>query len=308
MNRRWNKVLAHVLIWCMAVVSFPFVTASNPVYAEEPIEAPVAKAAATTGNATPERIRDGVILHAFDWNLSVIQENLQAIADAGYTAIQTSPIMGSSTGGTGWASSYSPRNMVAGGNGNKFGDRDAFVSLTSAANALGIKVVVDVIPNHMGSAANSDAPWNDSTYFHNVTGNVGYNDRFLLTQPEMISGLRDLDTHAKFVQDAYIAYLKDIIDAGASGFRYDAIKHIELDDDAPSPASIAAGAANPRYTDGKFASDYVKNVTGAVKAYLEAKGKVNFQYGEVLQGGRPQHGQDARLCQVCRPDRLQVRA
>ncbi|MFC3799503.1 InlB B-repeat-containing protein [Cohnella sp. GCM10012308] len=287
MSRKWNKVLAHVLIWCMAVVSFPFVTASNPVYADEPIEAPVAEAAAATGNATPERIRDGVILHAFDWNLSVIQENLQAIADAGYTAIQTSPIMGSSSGGAGWASSYTPRNMVAGGNGNKFGDRDAFVSLTTAANALGIKVIVDVIANHMGAAANSDAPWNDSTYFHNVTGNVGYNDRFLLTQPEMISGLRDLDTHSKFVQDSYIAYLKDIIDAGASGFRYDAIKHIELDDDAPSPASIAAGAANPKYADGKFASDYVKNVTGAAKAYLEEKGKVNFQYGEVLQGGDP---------------------
>lgn len=219
--------------------------------------------------------------------LSVIQENLQAIADAGFTAIQTSPIMGSSSGGTGWASSYTPRNMVAGGNGNKFGDRDAFVSLTTAANALGIKVIVDVIANHMGAAANSDAPWNDSTYFHNVTGNVGYNDRFLLTQPEMISGLRDLDTHAKFVQDSYIAYLKDIIDAGASGFRYDAIKHIELDDDVPSPASIAAGATNPKYADGQFASDYIKNVTGAAKAYLEEKGRVNFQYGEVLQGGNP---------------------
>lgn len=261
------------------------VFAAPAVQAEASADVPVT-AAAPAGSATPERIRDGVILHAFDWNLSVIEQNLQAIADAGYTAIQTSPIMGSAAG-TNWYFAYQPTNMIAGGNGNRYGDRDAFVSLTTAAKALGIKIIVDVVPNHMGSTVNSDAPWNDNTHFHNVTGSVGYNDRFLLTQPNMISGLRDLDTHSTFVQDAYIAYLKDMIDAGASGFRYDAIKHVELDDEVPSPASIAAGATNTKYQDGEFKSDYVINVTGAAKAYLESKGKESFQYGEVLQGGDP---------------------
>ncbi|HIW31157.1 MAG TPA: InlB B-repeat-containing protein [Candidatus Paenibacillus intestinavium] len=240
----------------------------------------------TAASAIPESIRDGVILHAFDWNLNVIEQNLQAIADAGYTAIQTSPIMGVGSGAQ-WYAAYQPRNMVAGGKDNRYGDREAFVSLTAAAEALGIKVIVDVVPNHMGSADNSHAPWSDNTYFHNVSGSVGYNDRFLLTQPEMIGGLRDLDTHSAFVQESYITYLKDMIDAGASGFRYDAIKHIELDDDVPSPASIAASATNARYPDVEFKSDYVKNVTGAAKAYFEEKGKENFQYGEVLQGGDP---------------------
>ncbi|MFC6333508.1 S-layer homology domain-containing protein [Paenibacillus septentrionalis] len=237
-------------------------------------------------NEIPERIRDGVILHAFDWNLEVIEANLQAIADAGYTAIQTSPIMGVAPGEA-WFMAYQPRNMEAGGNGNRYGDRDAFVSLTTAAEALGIKIIVDVVPNHIGNPNNSDEPWIDNTHFHNVSSGVGYNDRFLLTQPEMISGLRDLDTHSTFVQQSFIAYLQDMIDAGASGFRYDAIKHIELDDDEPTPASIAAGATNERYADGEFRSDYVKNVTDAVKAYFEASGKENFQYGEVLQGGDP---------------------
>jgi|GEM_PF-2037604 len=243
-------------------------------------------ASVTATSSTPERIRDGVILHAFDWNLNVIEQNLQAIADAGYTAIQTSPIMGVGSGAQ-WYAAYQPRNMVAGGEDNRYGDRDAFVSLTSAAEKLGIKVIVDVVPNHMGSTSTSHAPWNNNTHFHDVSGNVGYNDRFLLTQPEMISGLRDLDTHSSFVQESIIAYLKDMIDAGASGFRYDAIKHIELDDDVPSPASISAGETNNRYPNGEFKSDYVKNVTGAAKAYFEEKGKVNFQYGEVLQGGDP---------------------
>ncbi|MFB9330040.1 InlB B-repeat-containing protein [Paenibacillus aurantiacus] len=281
LNRKRFLSLLLALVMMTSVV-FNVPTAQ----AESAADVPVAAAPSTASSATPDRIRDGVILHAFDWNLSVIEQNLQAIADAGYTAIQTSPIMGSASG-TNWYFAYQPSNMIAGGNGNRYGDRDAFVSLTTAAKALGIKVIVDVVPNHMGSTANSNAPWNDNTHFHNVTSGVGYNDRFLLTQPNMISGLRDLNTHSKFVQDSYIAYLKDMIDAGASGFRYDAIKHVELDDDVPSPASIAAGATNERYPDGAFASDYVKNVTGAAKAYLEANGKENFQYGEVLQGGDP---------------------
>ncbi|RJX38984.1 hypothetical protein D3P09_15880 [Paenibacillus pinisoli] len=281
LNRQ--RILSLLLTLVLLVSVFPMPTA---VLAESLPDVPVTEAASTGNSDIPERIRDGVILHAFDWNLSVIEENLQAIADAGYTAIQTSPIMGVGSGAQ-WYAAYQPRNMVAGGEDNRYGDRDAFVSLTSAAEALGIKVIVDVVPNHMGSTSNSHAPWNDNTYFHNVSGSVGYNDRFLLTQPEMIGGLRDLDTHSSFVQESFIAYLKDMIDAGASGFRYDAIKHIELDDDAPSPASIAASATNQRYPAGEFKSDYVSNVTGAAKAYFEEKGKVNFQYGEVLQGGDP---------------------
>ncbi|WP_139997421.1 InlB B-repeat-containing protein [Paenibacillus paridis] len=272
LNRKRFLSLLLTLVLLASVFAMPTAQAQSFTAAASPTSSPV-----------PDRIRDGVILHAFDWNLSVIEKNLQAIADAGYTAIQTSPIMGSASGSN-WYFAYQPSNMLAGGKGNRYGDRDAFVSLTTAANALGIKVIVDVVPNHMGSTGNSDAPWNDNTYFHNVSGSVGYNDRFLLTQPNMISGLRDLNTHSKFVQDSYIAYLKDMIDAGASGFRYDAIKHIELDDDVPSPASIAAG-----YPEGEFKSDYVKNVTGAAKAYFEEKGKENFQYGEVLQGGDPKN-------------------
>lgn len=274
-RKRFLSLLLTLVLISSVVFTAPTVQAES-----------LSNASVTAESSTPERIRDGVILHAFDWNLNVIEQNLQAIADAGYTAIQTSPIMGVGSGAQ-WYAAYQPRNMVAGGEDNRYGDRDAFVSLTSAAEKLGIKVIVDVVPNHMGSTSNSHAPWNDNTHFHDVSGNVGYNDRFLLTQPEMISGLRDLDTHSSFVQESIIAYLKDMIDAGASGFRYDAIKHIELDDDVPSPASISAGLTNNRYPNGEFKSDYVKNVTGAAKAYFEEKGKENFQYGEVLQGGDP---------------------
>lgn len=283
-----KRILSLLLILVMVFTAMPQALAETSIA--------VSQSEIEESKSLPNNIRDGVILHAFDWNLDVIEENLQAIADAGYTAIQTSPVMGVADGEN-WYYAYQPRNMIAGGNGNRYGDRDALVSLTTAAESYGIKIVVDVVPNHMGSTSNTDAPWNDSTYFHNVSSSVGYNDRFLLTQPNMISGLRDLDTHSSFVQESFISYLKDLIDAGASGFRYDAIKHIELDDDQPSSASIAAGATNAKYADGEFKSDYVKNVTGAVKAYFEEKGKNSFQYGEVLQGGDPNNDRMAGYAQ-----------
>lgn len=46
-----------------------------------------------TGAATAkDSIQHGVILHCFDWKYTDIQAELQNIKDAGFTAIQTSPV------------------------------------------------------------------------------------------------------------------------------------------------------------------------------------------------------------------------
>ncbi|MBQ2348146.1 MAG: alpha-amylase, partial [Clostridia bacterium] len=39
-----------------------------------------------------EKTSEGVILHAFNWSYNTIKENLPAIAEAGYTTVQTSPV------------------------------------------------------------------------------------------------------------------------------------------------------------------------------------------------------------------------
>ena len=59
--------------------------------------APAAALSASAENTTAdyglaERTSDGVILHAFDWSFNTIKENLPAIAEAGYTSVQTSPV------------------------------------------------------------------------------------------------------------------------------------------------------------------------------------------------------------------------
>ena len=40
----------------------------------------------------PEATNEEIILHAWSWNFPTIAENMQKIAESGYTIIQTSPV------------------------------------------------------------------------------------------------------------------------------------------------------------------------------------------------------------------------
>ena len=93
--------------------------------------------------------------------------------------------------------------------------------------------------------------------FHG-NGEIGsYAIRRQVTQNDLL-GLKDLNTQDPDVQQYILNYLKSCVEAGASGFRFDAAKHVELPDD-----------------DEEFASNFWNVVldNGA-----------EFQYGEILQG------------------------
>ena len=66
-------------------------------------------------------------------------------------------------------------------------------------------------------------------------------------------------------QGYIINLLKECIDCGVDGFRFDAAKHIETEDD------------------GEYASDYWKNVTTSASSYYTQKtGDDLYIYGEIL--------------------------
>ncbi len=52
-----------------------------------------------------DNIQDGVILHCFDWKYNDIKAMLPQIAEAGFTAVQTSPAQQASQSGT-WYWAY----------------------------------------------------------------------------------------------------------------------------------------------------------------------------------------------------------
>lgn len=52
----------------------------------------ISAGAATDSQLAQGTVEGGAVLHCFDWSYNNIKANLAAIAAAGYTAVQTSPV------------------------------------------------------------------------------------------------------------------------------------------------------------------------------------------------------------------------
>ena len=70
----------------------------------------------------PKDMKDGATLHAFEWSFKTIMENIPDIAKAGYTSIQTEPIvkikdnrkLGTGNWYLNWYYVYQPTDMAIG--------------------------------------------------------------------------------------------------------------------------------------------------------------------------------------------------
>lgn len=229
-----------------------------------------------------ENIEDGAILHCFCWDFDTIINSMEDIAAAGYSTIQTSPINECLQGENGGMSLYSegegkwyyhfqPTDYTIGN--YQLGTREQFAELCSKADEYGIKVIVDVVPNHTTpttSAVNENllnaVGGMENLYHNNSQYDLSnYNDRLNCTTYKM-GGLPDINTENKDFQDYFIAYLNDCIECGADGFRYDAAKHIALPDDPTETEGV----------ENNFWTRVTTEITNAENI---------FNYGEVLQGG-----------------------
>ena len=252
--------------------------------------APREKREADNSLVTRDNVHDGAILHAFCWSFNTIAENMADIKDAGYTAVQTSPINECLSTNPGmnlhgpdgmWYYHYQPTDWVIGN--YQLGSRDEFKHMCDVADEYGIAVIVDILPNHTTpSKANiaqalKDAAGGSDALYH-TTGNVGggYTDRLELTYYSM-GGLPDVDTENAGFQQYFYEFLKDCVYLGADGFRIDTAKHISLPDD-PVPADYEDADRNNFYPNMREAlNEYSEEVD--TKSYDEL-----FVYGEVLQG------------------------
>ena len=238
----------------------------------------------------PYETNGGIILHAWNMSFNEIIAQLPYIAEAGFNTIQTSPIGDSlfqnsyydgegnptsdetrSRVGTWWFL-YQPRSFEI---GNMIGTEAEFRALTAAASEYGINIIVDAIPNH------TTAWWHEiddslrrPELFHAVPGDGTEWDRNISvwshrgdSRRSRLLGLVDFYTGNPEFQELYMEFLGRIIDAGASGFRYDAMVHIEL----PYP-----------YDDAEIASDFWPIIQQFVDERVIANGRTPFQYGEIL--------------------------
>lgn len=201
----------------------------------------------TVGNATFEAARqkyglakdmkDGATLHAFEWSFKTIEENIPDIAKAGYTSIQTEPIvkikdnrkLGTGNWYLNWYYVYQPTDMAIGN--YVVGSEADFKSMCKKAHEYGLRVIVDSVSNHFTSDFDVIADkWRNKSYFHEDKQISDYNNREDCTQHKL-SGLWDLNTQDDTVTQGMDDLLKQTVADGADGFRYDAAKHIELPDE-----------------------------------------------------------------------------
>ena len=220
-----------------------------------------------------------VTLHCWNWSFNEITANMERIAALGYSVIQTSRIQVAKHAtkehpSNDWWVFYQPADFAIDNSGTSaLGTKAEFEKMCKTAHQYGLRVIVDVVANHMGNASANDLAEtinptlrDDPTCWHDYSMNINnYYDRFDVTQ-HCMAGVPDLNTANKKVQNEVIDFLKECIDAGADGFRFDAAKHIETPDD------------------GNCASDFWPTVINAAKDYYHQKnpGAFLYCYGELL--------------------------
>lgn len=246
---------------------------------------------ATAAETTEEVItNDDVILHAWCWSFNTIRENMADIAAAGFRYVQTSPVQkcvtetkGDKGGGNQlyghgrWYYHYQPVDWKIGN--YQLGTREELAAMCEEAAKYGIRVLVDVLPNHTSiddtrvDDALDEAVGGHENLYH-AAGFVeirDYNDRLQCTTGQM-GGLPDVNTENPDFQHYFLSYVNDLLSIGVRGFRYDTAKHIGLPSDPLDPKSEQ--------------NDFWDVMTGrkSVKGLsLSLPMDSLFVYGEVLQ-------------------------
>lgn len=274
--KKAKKIASLVVASALLTSSFAAITSVNAAEVDS-------AQSASADSTLRDKVGDGVMLHAFNWSYNTIKENLPAIAAAGYTTVQTSPVQQPkdySTSGdvTGqWWKLYQPISFHI-AEQSWLGTKDDLKSLCDEADKYGIKIICDIVSNHI---ANADETRPDSvsnqvkkyepefykkrrTYTRTYKGDANDSSVQAVVQGH-VSKCPDLVTNDTAVQTYIINLLKECIDCGVDGFRFDAAKHIETEDD------------------GEYASDYWKNITTSASSYYTQKtGDDLYIYGEIL--------------------------
>lgn len=154
-------------------------------------------------------------------------------------------------------------------------------ALLDSANKYGVKVIVDVLPNHTAFDVDAVLPefykavgGRDKMYHsRGLTPITDYNDRYQCTL-QGTGGLPDVNTENPDFQKYYMEFVNDLLRMGVRGFRYDTAKHIGVHSD---PVDKESGVKVNDFWDVATGRKAVKGVRLAMP-YDSL-----FVYGEILQ-------------------------
>jgi alpha-amylase len=180
---------------------------------------------ASNNYGLPSTIQEGNILHCFDWTFSQIEQELPNIAEAGFVAVQVSPVQGNCSSNAEWFYAYMPYDLVFRSNGN--GSKTQLTSLCSKAKEYGIKIIVDVVANHVNKASGYHDTWWDSNGRVRWNGGIDYSNRYSITHGQL-GDYGDINSEDSEVQARAKSFVEDLKSCGVEGIRWDAAKHIGL--------------------------------------------------------------------------------
>ena len=156
-----------------------------------------------------------------------IQNHLDYIANMGFDAIWISPV---------WKNlpnsyhGYSIIDLIK--LNEHFGTPETFKAMIEAAHLKNINVMIDVVPNHMGSVMfdyEKLSPFNKAEYFHDycLIQNSDYqHNQWRITHCRLLD-LPDLKHEHPFVRSTMLKQVEDFVrEYGVDGLRLDAVPHI----------------------------------------------------------------------------------
>lgn len=243
----------------------------------------------------PNTVNDDIIFHAWSWSFPSMTKHMKQIADAGYTIIQTSPVQNCfCPEGTsmriwgkredngnyeGWWFYYQPLDWKVGN--HVLGNKEQMQVMLDEAKKYGLRVIVDVLPNHTSFSTDSVSPeyykavGGRKKMFHTkgLTPVKNYSDRYQCTL-QGCGGLPDVNTENPKMQAYYMNFVNELLAMGVRGFRYDTAKHIGVHSD---PTDKEAGVKVNDFWDVATGRKAVRGVKLALP--MDSL----FVYGEVLQ-------------------------
>lgn len=182
------------------------------------------------------------IVHLFEWKFEDIAKECEDfLGPNNFGGVQTSPVNENAVvENRPWYERYQPLSYKI---NTRSGNESEFKKMTKRCNAVGVRIYVDVVVNHMappgpknqltGTDGSEATPSNRSypgvpyntTHFHAPCAITNYNNATNVRDCELVS-LPDLNQGLSYVRDKIIEFMNHLIDLGAAGFRMDACKHM----------------------------------------------------------------------------------
>ncbi|XP_071440986.1 alpha-amylase-like [Hetaerina americana] len=207
-----------------------------------------ARASAPSPYKDPHMLQDrSVLVHLFEWKFrDVALECERFLGPYGFGGVQVSPVHESlvvSRPFRPWWERYQVVSYTIAGRSE---DEADFGDMVRRCNAVGVRIYVDVVLNHMTGDApdpvrgNAGTPADpkgrsypgvpyNASHFRPQCSIRDYHDASEVRNCELV-GLHDLDMGQEYVRGKQVEFLNALISHGVAGFRVDAAKHMWPED------------------------------------------------------------------------------